>query len=77
MHDGGVRVDLQKQHRAELEFLTGWGYGNDQTDVARYLIERGLDDLRRSGVIPPYLEGRLKEAALLKLQRLGQEADKL
>jgi hypothetical protein len=29
------------------------GYGNTPTEVARYLIQRGIDDLIRDGVIGP------------------------
>jgi hypothetical protein len=53
---GGVRIDLTDAQLRELKFLTGWGYGAAEADVARYLIERGLDDLRRTRVIPPYCD---------------------
>lgn len=53
---GGVRVDMRDQIMAELKFLTGLGYGATESDVVRYLVERSLDDLRRSGVIPAYCE---------------------
>jgi len=52
----GVRIDLIEQQMRELRFLRGWGYGETEAEVARYLIERGLDDLRRSSVIPPYCD---------------------
>jgi hypothetical protein len=31
------------------------GYGSNPTEVARYLIRRELDDLRRAGVLPVML----------------------
>lgn len=54
--DGGVRVDLLEQQRLDLLFLVGWGYGDNEAEVARYLIQRALDDLRRARVIPPRCE---------------------
>lgn len=56
MGSGGVRVDLSAHQLRELKFLSAWGYGPTEADVIRYLVERGLDDLRRSRVIPPYCE---------------------
>jgi hypothetical protein len=56
MAESGVRIVLPEPLMRELRFLRGWGYGEAEPDVARYLIQRGLDDLRRSGVIPPYCE---------------------
>lgn len=53
---GGVRIELLEQQMRELSFLKGWGYGKTEADVVRYLVERGLDDLRREKVIPPYWE---------------------
>jgi hypothetical protein len=39
---------------ARLERLAAEGlYGNNPSEVARYLILRGLDDLARAGVLPP------------------------
>jgi hypothetical protein len=35
-----------------LELLVERGYGSSPTDVARYLILREIDDLKRSGVLP-------------------------
>jgi hypothetical protein len=34
-----------------LNFLASKGYGRDADDVARYLILRGIDDLKRAGVL--------------------------
>jgi hypothetical protein len=34
-----------------LEALVAKGYGSSPTDVARYLILREIDDLKRAGVI--------------------------
>ena len=47
---------LTEQQMRELKFLVGWGYGTSPAEVARFLLERELDDLRRSGVIPPYCD---------------------
>ena len=45
-----MEVTLDPNQFAELQELVG-RYGRTRTAVARYLIERELDDLRRSGVL--------------------------
>jgi len=41
---------------AQLDYLTRFGnYGGTPGEVARTLLNRELDDLRRAGVIPPEL----------------------
>ena len=41
---------------AQLDYLTKFGnYGGTPGEVARTLLNRELDDLRRAGVIPPEL----------------------
>jgi hypothetical protein len=47
-----VEVTLAPEQLEELRSLVG-RYGRSPTAVARYLIERELDDLRRSGVLKP------------------------
>lgn len=46
-----VDVKLPQVTYAALSQLVKAGYGQNPTDVARYLIQREVDDLRRSGVI--------------------------
>jgi hypothetical protein len=38
------------------------GYGTTPTEVARYLIQRSIDDLRREGVINQDLEAPVSKA---------------
>jgi hypothetical protein len=47
-----VEIGLPPEEYACLEYLKKEGYGNNPTEVARYLIRRELDDLRRTGVLP-------------------------
>jgi hypothetical protein len=42
---------LSEQFHTYLGQLVDVGYGNTPTDAARYLIERGIDDLIRSKTI--------------------------
>ena len=46
-----VEPGLPPDAYACLERLVGLGYGSTATDVARYLILREIDDLKRSGVL--------------------------
>lgn len=47
-----LEVGLPPEEFACLEFLRRLGgYGSNPTEVARYLIRRELDDLRRAGVL--------------------------
>lgn len=50
-----VEVGLPPEEYACLEYLKKiGGYGGNPTEVARYLIRRELDDLRRAGVLPKH-----------------------
>ena len=46
-----VEPTLAPEEFAALERLVDLGYGHNPTDVARYLIRRELDDLKRTGVL--------------------------
>lgn len=46
-----VEPGLPPDAHACLERLAEMGYGSTPTDVARYLILREIDDLKRSGVL--------------------------
>jgi len=48
-----VEIGLPPEEFACLEFLKKvGGYGANPTEVARYLLRREFDDLRRAGVLP-------------------------
>ena len=47
-----VQATISQQMATYLDQLVDAGtYGNSPSEVARYLIQRGLDDLLRNGVI--------------------------
>ena len=46
-----VEPGLPPDAHACLERLVKLGYGSTATDVARYLILREIDDLKRTGVL--------------------------
>ena len=46
-----VDVALSQPTYAALLQLVKAGYGQTSTEVARYLIQREVDDLRRAGVV--------------------------
>jgi hypothetical protein len=46
-----VQPVLSAQFRRYLDQLTHLGYGKTPTDTARYLIDRGIDDLIRARII--------------------------
>ena len=46
-----VQPVLSAQFRRYLDQLVKLGYGKTPTDAARYLIDRGIDDLIRSKTI--------------------------
>jgi hypothetical protein len=48
-----LEIGLAPPTFAALQQLVKIGYGQNPTEVARYLIQREVDDLRRSRVIPP------------------------
>lgn len=48
-----IEPRLSKHHHACLRVLAKRGYGTNPTDVARYLITREIDDLKRSNVLKP------------------------
>jgi hypothetical protein len=48
-----VQPVLSAQFRRYLDQLVGLGYGKTPTDAARYLIDRGIDDLIRAKTIGP------------------------
>ena len=41
---------LSKQFHAHLDRLVTLGYGGTPTEVAKYLLQRGLDDMVRDGI---------------------------
>jgi hypothetical protein len=48
-----VAITIPKPVHARLERLARLGlHGSTPTEVAKYLVVRGLDDLMRSGVLP-------------------------
>lgn len=48
-----VQPVLSAQFRLYLDQLVDLGYGKTPTDAARYLIDRGIDDLLRTRTIGP------------------------
>ena len=51
-----VEFRVPVQSYAALEYLKRFGhYGDSVGEIARSLMNRELDDLRRGGVIPPNL----------------------
>jgi hypothetical protein len=48
-----VQPVLSAQFRRYLDQLVNLGYGKTPTDAARYLIDRGIDDLIRAKTISP------------------------
>jgi hypothetical protein len=46
-----VQPVLTAQFRRYLDQLTSLGYGKTPTDTARYLIDRGIDELIRAKII--------------------------
>jgi hypothetical protein len=48
-----VQPVLSAQFRHYLDQLVDLGYAKTPTEVARYLIERGIDDLIRAKTIGP------------------------
>ena len=57
-----VHPVLSEQFRGYLDQLVDIGYGKTPTDAARYLIERGIDDLIRAGTIRAAPNGRSPRA---------------
>lgn len=53
MDDIGITVSATAQFRRYLDQLTDLGYGKTPTDTARYLIDRGIDELIRARIIGP------------------------
>jgi hypothetical protein len=53
-----VQPVLSAQFRRYLDQLVNLGYGKTPTDAARYLIDRGIDDLIRSKTIRTGRSGR-------------------
>jgi hypothetical protein len=51
-----VQPVLSAQFRRYLDQLRVLGYGKTPTEVARYLIDRGIDDLIRAKTIGPYFK---------------------
>lgn len=47
-----LTVNMPAKMLDDLRWLGSRGYGMDAADVARYLIARELDDLRRARVLP-------------------------
>ncbi|MEE2690708.1 MAG: hypothetical protein VX640_04110 [Pseudomonadota bacterium] len=46
-----VQPTLSPAQHEQLEQLRKKGYGKSKSEVARYLIQRELDDLIRAGVV--------------------------
>ena len=53
-----VQPSLHPEMVERLKELVGLGYGNTPTDVAKFLILRGIDDLLQTGLIGPGLKRR-------------------
>lgn len=51
-----VEPSLDQPTLAALDALIERGYGKTRADVARYLIQREIDDLKRAGVLPSVLD---------------------
>lgn len=47
-----VEPSLDQPTLASLDLLIEKGYGKNKSDVARYLILREIDDLKRAGILP-------------------------
>lgn len=52
LRDYEVKVPLSTEEARAIDELMLCGYGQDRAEVILYLMQRELDDLRRSGVIP-------------------------
>ena len=48
-----VHPTITVQATGYFQHLVKIGYGKNRTEVAAYLIQRGLDDLIRTGVLKP------------------------
>lgn len=48
-----VEPMLPEASYLSLVQLVGHGYGSNPTEVARYLLLRSIDDLKRAGVLKP------------------------
>jgi hypothetical protein len=55
-----VQPVLSAQFRRYLDQLVDLGYGKTPTDAARYLIDRGIDELLRTKIIGPQFRRRRK-----------------
>jgi hypothetical protein len=55
-----VQPVLSVQFRRHLDDLVDLGYAKTPTEVAQYLIERGIDDLIRTKTIGPGSKRRRK-----------------
>lgn len=51
-----VEPMLPEASYSSLVRLVGFGYGSNPTEVARYLLLRSIDDLKRAGVLKPEAE---------------------
>jgi len=47
-----VEPTLNPEQFACLERLVALGYGSSPAEVARFLIQREIDDMKRSGLLP-------------------------
>jgi hypothetical protein len=51
-----VQPTLSAQFRRYLDQMVELGYGKTPTEAAQYLIDRGIDDLVRTGTIGPHFK---------------------
>lgn len=58
-----VQPSVSKQTMGQLNELVRLGYGNTPTEVARFLIQKGLDEYLLAGLIGPGLKRRVKKAS--------------
>lgn len=56
-----VQPTLSAQFRHYLDQMVELGYGKTPTEAAQYLIERGIDDLVRTGTIGPHFKRPRKQ----------------
>jgi hypothetical protein len=66
MKGGKQSLSLFTEHeQRELKRLVHLGYAETVDDVVRYIVMRGLDDLRRSPVLAPREVVRVEEVSPL------------
>ena len=55
-----VQPSVSREMVSHLTEMVDLGYGNTPTEVAGYLIKRGVDDVLRVGLVGPGLRSSVK-----------------